>query len=295
MKYPSVWIIPVAGAAALIWSAGAGAQAPAGSKTIAESDCTAAKLGDSIPVSAIGEPVSSVTLSEPRWNPAAKNLPGYCSVNGVMAPVDRAPNAKPINFQVAFPPTWSGRAAQLGGGGMNGTIPGLTGGPGGSPFARGFVTYGSDSGHQAGFGLGPGPGGPGGRGFGPGGAKGGPGGAKGGAGAFAKGPGAAKGPAGSAPSDDWALNDEAIKNLGYAQMKKTHDAAMVLIERMYGERPKYNYYVGSSQGGREALTVAQRYPNDYDGIAANVPIFNFSSLCWRRHSSGFRRSRRRTG
>ena len=62
------------------------------------------------------------------------------------------------------------------------------------------------------------------------------------------------------------------------QMKKTHDAAMVLIERMYGERPRFNYYIGTSQGGREALTVAQRYPADYDGIAANVPIVNFSSL-----------------
>jgi hypothetical protein len=62
------------------------------------------------------------------------------------------------------------------------------------------------------------------------------------------------------------------------QMKKTHDAAMVLIQRMYGERPQYNYYIGSSQGGREALTVAQRYPADYDGVAANVPIVNFSSL-----------------
>lgn len=38
---------------------------------------------------------------------------------------------------------------------MNGTIPGLAGGPG-SPFARGLVTYGSDSRHQAGgFGRGP--------------------------------------------------------------------------------------------------------------------------------------------
>ena len=74
------------------------------------------------------------------------------------------------------------------------------------------------------------------------------------------------------------MNDEAIKNLGYMQMKKTHDAAMVLMERMYGAKPKYNYYIGSSQGGREALTVAQRYPADYDGIAANVPIVNFSTL-----------------
>ena len=61
-------------------------------------------------------------------------------------------------------------------------------------------------------------------------------------------------------------------------MKKTHDAAMVLIERVYGERPRFNYFIGTSQGGREALTVAQRYPADYDGIAANVPIVSFSSL-----------------
>ena len=146
MNYSRIWMVP-AGPPPLIWSAGAGAQAPSSSRTATEADCTAAKLGDSIPVSAIGEPVSAVTLSAPRWNPAAKNTPAYCSVNGSMAPVDKSPNAKPINFQVAFPPAWNGRAAQLGGGGMNGTIPGLAGGPT-SPFGLGFVTYGSDSGHQ---------------------------------------------------------------------------------------------------------------------------------------------------
>jgi hypothetical protein len=60
--------------------------------------------------------------------------------------------------------------------------------------------------------------------------------------------------------------------------KKTHDTAMVIIERVYGERPRFNYYIGGSQGGREGLTVAQRYPADYDGIVADVPIVNFSSL-----------------
>ena len=79
-------------------------------------------------------------------------------------------------------------------------------------------------------------------------------------------------------SDDWALNDEAIKNLGYMQMKKTHDAAMVIIERALRCAPRFNYYIGTSQGGREALTVAQRYPADYDGVAANVPIVSFSTL-----------------
>src|SRR5271167_218672 len=149
MKASRLWFALGAGAAVLIWPTGTGAQAPASSTTITEADCTAVKLGDSIPASAIGEPVSAVTLSAPRWNPAAKNTPAYCSVNGSMAPVDKSPNAKPINFQVAFPSSWNGRAAQLGGGGMNGTIPGLTGGRA-SPFGQGFVTYGSDSGHQSG-------------------------------------------------------------------------------------------------------------------------------------------------
>jgi hypothetical protein len=276
MKHSRLSIVLGAGAAAMFWVSGVGAQSASGSKTIAEADCVAAKLGSSIPSSAIGEPVAAVTLSEPRWNAAGKSGGPYCSVNGSIAPVDSSPNARPINFQVALPTTWNSRSVQLGGGGMNGTIPGLAG----AQLGQGYVTYGSDSGHQmAGFGGGPG-GPPGGLPPGFGAPKGGPGGAKGAPGA-AKGPGgpgAAKGPAGPNPADEWGLNDEAIKNLGYMQMKKTHDAAMVLIDRMYGAKPKYNYYVGSSQGGREALTVAQRYPADYDGVAANVPIVNFSSL-----------------
>jgi pimeloyl-ACP methyl ester carboxylesterase len=236
MKHSAWRILVYSGAVALFCSARAGAQASDTTRTITEAECTAAKLGDSIPVSAIGEPVSGVTLSAPRWNPPGRTPAAWCTVNGSMAPVDHAATAKPINFQVAFPATWNGRAVQMGGGGMNGMVPMLAG----APLAQGFVTYGSDSGHQATFGRGP-----------------------------ARGEGA---------SDDWALNEEAIRNLGYMQLKKTHDAAMVLIERLYGRKPEYNYFVGSSQGGREALTVAERYPNDYNGIAANVPIVGFSSL-----------------
>jgi pimeloyl-ACP methyl ester carboxylesterase len=228
---------------------------PAGqadNRVITEADCTAEKLGASIPVSAIGEPVSGVTLSAPVWTNAVKATPAYCSVNGSIAPVSKEANARPINFRVALPASWSRRAAQLGGGGMNGSIPNLLGGvdmgPGPSLVQMGFATYGSDSGHQMSFGFG--------RGM----------------------PGAPGGAPSAGAGDDWALNDEAIKNLGYMQLKKTHDAAMVLIERLYGEKARFNYYFGSSQGGREALTVAQRYPADYDGVAANVPIVSFSTL-----------------
>jgi feruloyl esterase len=220
-------------------------QAPAaqGSREITAEDCTSTRLGATIPVSSIGEPVAGVALAAPRWVAAAGNTPAYCSIDGAMAPTDTSVNGRPINFRVVLPASWTSHAVQLGGGGMNGSIPGLTGGDAAALMQRGFAAYGSDSGHQQG-------------GFGP------------------RGGGA---PA-ATPAGDWSLSDEAIKNLGYAQMKKTRDAAMVLMERIYGERPRYNYYVGSSQGGREALTVAQRYPADYNGIAANVPILNFSSL-----------------
>ena len=209
-------------------------------KAVSEADCTAAKLGASIPVSSIGLAVSAVTLNAPQWHAEVNANPAYCAIDGSMAPVDTASTARPIRFGVAMPASWSYRAVQLGGGGMNGSVPGLTGGPGrsgGSYLARGVATYGSDSGHQGG-------------GFGP----------------------------ANPAANEWAVNDEAIANLGYMQLKKTHDAAMVLMQRLYGERPRFNYFVGSSQGGREALTVVQRFPADYDGVSAEVPILNFSTL-----------------
>ena len=196
--------------------------------------CTTEHLGATIPIEAIGEPVSGVRLDAPEWTPASAGAPAYCAVTGAMMPVDTASTAQPIHFRVVLPGSWNGRAAQLGGGGMNGIIPNLTApiDGGGSGPARGLVTFGSDSGHRMGRGV----------------------------------------------PVDWTLNDEAIRNLGYMQMKKTHDAAMVVVERAYRTRPAFTYYIGSSQGGREALTVAQRYPDDYDGIIANVPIVGFSSL-----------------
>jgi feruloyl esterase len=210
---------------------------PAG-KAISASACTAEQLGTEVAPELIGEPVSSVSFGARQWRAEAGPTPAHCRVEGTIAPVD--PNAPPIRFAVALPASWAYRAAQMGGSGMNGVIPRLTGGAGRSGpslLQRGFAVYGSDSGHQGGGFSRPDP-----------------------------------------AANAWALNAEAIANLGYMQMKKTHDAAMVVIHRIYGDRPRFNYYFGGSQGGREGLTVAQRYPVDYDGVWAEVPIVNFSSL-----------------
>ena len=91
----------------------AGAQASAvaaGSateRTLGEADCAPGRLGTAIPTSSIGEPVSDVTLSAPVWTPATTSAPAYCTVTGAMAPVDRAATARPINFRVVLPASWS--------------------------------------------------------------------------------------------------------------------------------------------------------------------------------------------
>jgi hypothetical protein len=53
-----------------------------------------------------------------------------------------------------------------------------------------------------------------------------------------------------------------------------HDMTRVgktLTRAFYGNPPRYAYFVGGSTGGRQALTEAQRYPEDYDGILALYP------------------------
>ena len=84
---------------------------PSENKVITEADCTVVKLGSNIPTSAIGEPVSGVTLNAPVWIGAAGSNLAYCSVRGAMAPVDA--NAKPINFQVVFPASWGAGGPNL--------------------------------------------------------------------------------------------------------------------------------------------------------------------------------------
>src|SRR5436853_3267226 len=122
-------------------------QAPAAevAKVISADDCTSERVGNTIAASAIGEPVAGVSLAAPKWV-SAGNAPAYCSIDGAMAPIDKSSHGRAINFRVVLPASWTGRAAQMGGGGMNGKIPNLTGGEANALLQRGFATYGSDSG-----------------------------------------------------------------------------------------------------------------------------------------------------
>ena len=121
-------------------------------RIVTEAGCAAPSLVATIAPSAIGEPVRSVTL-QAAWVAATETMPAHCRVDGVFAPVDTAPTARVDQLpRRSCRRRGTAAAAQLGGGGINGVIPNLTGGEfgaaGPSLLQRGFATYGSDSGHQ---------------------------------------------------------------------------------------------------------------------------------------------------
>jgi feruloyl esterase len=186
----------------------------------------------------IGLPTTGATITSAQVQavPADPAMPDgakreYCKVLGAIAPVD--PSAPPINFQVNLPTQWNGKAVQYGGGGSNGTL--ITGlnplrdarrdTP--VPVARGFATWGTDSGHQN-----------------------------------------DKLPEPRA----FALNDESLINMAHGAYKKTHDVGVRLVRAFYDRAPTKTYFYGGSEGGREALMMAQRYPQDFDGVVSVVPV-----------------------
>jgi feruloyl esterase len=194
--------------------------------------------GMPIPATSIGLPTTGGKVTGATLIPAAGTgaaaIGEYCKVLGEIYPVDHtAPN---INFQVDLPTSWNHKAMAFGGGGFDGTIPNVAGNVGFGPLdqlyplGRGYATFGSNSGHQA-------------------------------------------GPLGSQDCL-FGLNDEALRNFTVDAPKKTHDAAVYIIDYYYVQKPKKTYFMGGSTGGREALAAIQRWPADWDGAIALYPAWN---------------------
>jgi len=75
----------------------------------------------------------------------------------------------------------------------------------------------------------------------------------------------------------WALNNlERIVNFGHQAVHRTAVTAKALINAYYQQDITLNYFLGCSRGGGQALMEAQRYPEDFDGIVAGAPAYNWT-------------------
>lgn len=77
---------------------------------------------------------------------------------------------------------------------------------------------------------------------------------------------------------DGRLDQRAIDDFGFRAVHDMTTSGKDLIARFYGHPAQHAYFNGCSMGGRQALTEAQRYPGDYNGIVAGSPAVDFNKM-----------------
>lgn len=205
---------------------------------------TCAQLaGMNVPASAIGLQTTGATVTAATTVAASGTgvsaTPEYCQVDGTIAPVDQA--APKITFRIAMPTQWNSKIVMLGGGGYDGTVPAVTGNVPAGPTAQPAPL-------ARGYAV------------------------------FGSDSGHQAGTLGSRDGS-FGVNDEAVANFSSDALKKTRDTAFYLLSKRYAvDKPQRAYFAGGSSGGREALAVVQRWPQDWDGIIALYPAWNAATL-----------------
>jgi feruloyl esterase len=82
-----------------------------------------------------------------------------------------------------------------------------------------------------------------------------------------------------AAEQSWALgHPEKMIDFSYRALHVSTVAAKSITQRFYEKAPSQSYFVGCSQGGHHALMEASRFPEDYDGIVAGAPAWQWANL-----------------
>ena len=79
------------------------------------------------------------------------------------------------------------------------------------------------------------------------------------------------------PSSNTFANHDALIDFAHRAIHETAVAAKAAVDGFFGDAPKLSYFNGCSTGGRQAVTAAQRYPDDFDGIVAGAPASHTST------------------
>jgi feruloyl esterase len=78
------------------------------------------------------------------------------------------------------------------------------------------------------------------------------------------------------PLASFAVNRQKLLDYAFRSLHVTAEAGKRIATAYYGTKPAKSYFQGCSTGGRQALILAQRFPDDFDGIVAGAPVLNFS-------------------
>jgi hypothetical protein len=76
----------------------------------------------------------------------------------------------------------------------------------------------------------------------------------------------------------FAVDQQAKLDFAYQAVQRTTREAKALINRYYGRKPDYSYFMGCSTGGREAMLAAQRLPLEFDGVVSGNASFNLTRV-----------------
>ena len=75
----------------------------------------------------------------------------------------------------------------------------------------------------------------------------------------------------------FAQDQQSRLDLAYASIGKVTRVAKELIAAFYGRAPEHSVFMGCSNGGREAMMAAQRFPLEFDGVVVGNPGFHLSA------------------
>jgi feruloyl esterase len=181
-------------------------------------------------------PNTRITLAQ--MNPASTNplAPAHCEVVGrINERVGQDGKPYAIGFRLRLPVNWNGRFFFQGGGGLDGNIGNALGSTGtGQP----------DN-------------------------------------AISRGYAVVSTDAGHQPESApliggalFGLDPQARIDYGYNALDVVTQTAKGIVRLYYGSGPRYSYFIGCSNGGRQGMVASQRFPEHFDGIVAGDPGFN---------------------